>query len=478
MIPVLVGLLCVLDRGERVALSQATPGTTRSWPLFGGTLSRNMVNAVDKDMPTDWSIVEGKRKNIKWMAQLGNKAYGGPVIAGGKVFVGTNNASPRDPGVKGHKAVVMCFAEADGKFLWQALHDIPPDDIFKDAVPQGLCSTPAVDGNRLYYVTPGCELICAKTENGAGIWRLDMMKDLKVVPYHLGNCSPLVAGDLVYVVTSNGVDESGKIASPKAPSFIAVNKETGKVAWQSDLPGENIIEGQWSNPAYGIVNGKRQVIFPGGDGWIYAFEPQKGELIWKFNGNAGLGTVKDGKTLNYIVATPVIVDNKVYVGMGLYPEHPKATKFSHLLCIDMTKSGDVSPASLDAKAGGNGKSALVWAYGGMANPAPAKGRSVIFGRTMSTAAVHDGLVYIAEETGYLHCLDAKTGQKYWEHDFLSAVWGSPYWVDGKVYIGTEDGDIVIFAHGKEKKISRQVSMEETVHSTPVAVNGVLYVATR
>jgi len=370
----------------------------------------------------------------------------------------------------------MCFAEADGKFLWQAVHDIPPDDIFKDAVPQGLCSTPVVEGNRLYYVTPGCELICAATENGKKVWLLDMMKELKVVPYHLGNCSPLVAGDLVFAVTSNGVDESGKIASPKAPSFIAVNKKTGKVAWQSSLPGENIIEGQWSNPAYGMVNGNPQVVFPGGDGWIYAFEPKTGNLIWKFNGNAGLP--KGGNMLNYIVATPVIVDSKLYVGMGLYPEHPKATKFSHFLCIDMTKTGDVSPAGLDAKPVQNGKSALVWAYGGMANPAPAKGRSVLFGRTMSTAAVHDGLVYVAEETGYLHCLDAKTGQKYWDHDFLSPVWGSPYWVDGKVYIGTEDGDIVIFAHGKEKKIIRQVSMEETVHSTPVVVNGVLYVTTR
>jgi len=435
-----------------------------------------MVNAIDKDIPTDWSIAEGKRKNIKWVAQLGNKAYGGPVIAGGKIFVGTNNASPRDPAIKGHKAVVMCFAEADGKFLWQAVHDIPPDDIFKDAVPQGLCSTPVVEGNHLYYVTPGCELICAATENGKKVWLLDMMKELKVVPYHLGNCSPLVAGDLVFAVTSNGVDESGKIASPKAPSFIAVNKETGKVAWQSSLPGENIIEGQWSNPAYGVVNGKPQVIFPGGDGWIYAFEPKTGDLIWKFNGNAGLP--KGGNMLNYIVATPVIVANKLYVGMGLYPEHPKATKFSHFLCIDMTKSGDVSPAGLDAKPAANGTSALVWAYGGLANPAPPKGRSVVFGRTMSTAAVHDGLVYIAEETGYLHCLDAKTGQKYWDHDFLSAVWGSPYWVDNKVYIGTEDGDIVIFAHGKEKKIIRQVGMEETVHSTPVVVNGVLYVTTR
>jgi outer membrane protein assembly factor BamB len=433
-----------------------------------------MVNTVDKDMPTDWSIAEGKRKNIKWVAQLGNKVYGGPVISGGKVFVGTNNASPRDPAVKGQKAILMCFAEADGKFLWQAVHDIPPDDIFKDALPQGLCSTPAIDGDRLFYVTPGCELICADTANGKPAWRLDMMKELKVIPYHLGNCSPLVAGDLVFVVTSNGIDEAGKIPSPTAPSFIAVTKQTGKVAWQSDLPGPNIIEGQWSNPAYGVVNGKPQVVFPGGDGWIYAFQPKSGELIWRLNGNAGL---PKGDMLNYIVATPVIVENRVYLGMGLYPEHHKATKFSHFLCIDMTKKGDVSPASLDEKGVKDPKSALVWAYGGMANPPPPKGRRVVFGRTMSTAAIHDGLAYIAEETGYLHCLDAKTGKKYWDHDFLTAIWGSTYWVDNKVYIGTEDGDIVIFTHGKEKKIIRQVSMEETIHSTPVAVNGVLYVAT-
>ena len=113
----------------------------------------------------------------------------------------------------------------------------------------------------------------------------------------------------------------------------------------------------------------------------------------------------------------------------------------------------------------------------MANSPSPKGRSAIFGRTMSTAAIHDGLVYISEEAGYLHCLDAKTGQKYWDHDFLASVWGSPYWVDGKVYIGTEDGDIHIFAHGKQKNIIRKVEIDEPVRSTPVVANGVLYILT-
>src|SRR5262245_58692990 len=81
---------------------------------------------------------------------------------------------------------------------------------------------------------------------------------------------------------------------------------------------------------------------------------------------------------------------------------------------------------------------------------PAPGRNAkqtfIFGRSMSTVAVHDGLCYAAELDGYLHCLDAKTGQKYWTYDTKRAMWGSPYWVDGKVYLGTEDGDLFVFKH--------------------------------
>src|SRR5688500_12493535 len=77
------------------------------WPLFGGTPGRNMVNLVDKGIPTKWSIED--KDNIKWVAELGDKCYGGPVIASGKIVVGTNNRNPRDPSIKGSKSVVMCF---------------------------------------------------------------------------------------------------------------------------------------------------------------------------------------------------------------------------------------------------------------------------------------------------------------------------------------------------------------------------------
>src|SRR2546430_1250659 len=314
---------CEVDRSKLLAAGAEAKVVGKigsESPLFGGTPQRNMVNPLDKGIPTEWNVEDGKFKNVKWVAKLGNKAYGGPVIAGGHVYVGTNNADPRDRAVKDKKkAVLMCFNEADGAFLWQATHDIPADDIFDDVRTLGLLSTPAVNADRVYYVTPGGEVIAADAKPGKAAWSYDMRKELKVQPFHCCNCSPLVVGNRVFIVTGNGVDADGKVANPKAPSFIALDKDKGTLLWQSDLPGDRIIEGQWSNPAYAEVDGKGQVIFPGGDCWLYALEPDSGKLIWKFNCDPQRPKGADGDRLitNYMIATPVVHDNKVYIGLGV-----------------------------------------------------------------------------------------------------------------------------------------------------------------
>jgi outer membrane protein assembly factor BamB len=500
------------------------PSETHTWPLFGGSLSRNMVNTFEKNMPTEWSVEEGKEMNIKWSAELGSRAYGGPVVAGGKVFVGTNNETPRNPAIKGDKGIVMCFRESDGSFLWQSVNDKLESGLVNDWPREGICSTPFVEGKRVYFVSNRCEVVCADADgfkdgkndgvqdekykgptDADVIWHLDMMKDLDVFPHNLATSSPLIVGDTLFVVTSNGVDEGHiNVPSPKAPSFLAVNKNTGKVIWQDNTPsikivegpggaevqeaylqklqnrGEKIIHGQWSNPAYAVMNGKPMVVFPGGDGWVYGLEPDTGKHIWKFDCNPKTATYKlAGRgTRSEIIATPVIYDNKLYVGVGQDPEHGEGV--GHFWCVDITKTGDLSQDlvkdwnSDPVKTEPNPNSGVVWHFGG---PAKDYERDFYFGRTMSTAAIHDGLLYISELAGYLHCLDAKTGKKYWDHDLKSEIWGSPYWVDGKVYIGDESGDILIFEHGKEKKLLTTIEMHHGVKSTPVAVNGVLYVMT-
>jgi outer membrane protein assembly factor BamB len=485
-----IGLLgCAADDKEKGSQEEGGRG---SCPMYGGTIQRNMVNTTDKNIPDTWNVGEEKKdwKNVKWVIDLGSKAYGGPVIAGGKIFIGTNNDNPRDPKIRGDKGVMMCFRESDGKFLWQAVHDkLGNED--RDNPKQGVASTPAVDGNRLYYVSNRCELVCAdvegdpKTGKAKFIWTLDMRKALKVNPCYLANCSPLVIGDLVFILTSHGVDiKTHELDNPDAPSFLAVNKTTGEVAWKDSSPGKNIMEGQWSNPVAAEVKGVMQVVFPGGDGWLYSFEAKTGKLLWKFNCNPKASEFKPGGAgdRNYIVATPVIYEDKLYIGVGQDPTAGPAV--GHLWCVDITKAPknkdkDLSPVNdnFDPKAEVNKDSGLVWHRGGPIKPKPAKGREIAFSRTISTVAIHDGLVYASDVEGYLQCLDANTGELYWEHDLKGVVWASPYYVDGKVFLGNEGADMFIFKAGKAKKVLPKISMSGEILVPAVAVDGVLYVNT-
>jgi outer membrane protein assembly factor BamB len=225
----------------------ALPLISQDWPMWGGTAQRNMTSAM-KNLPEFWDVKNGK--NIKWKAPIGTTSYGNPVVADGKIFLGTNNGNPRNSEIEGDKGVLMCFRESDGKFLWQAVTDKLDSGWENDFPDEGVCSSPAVEGKRLYYVSNRGELICLDTEgfmDGKNdgsfqdevykgptdadiIWKLDMMKELGVYQHNMANSSPVIWEDLIFLETSNGRDGNDeKIPAPKAPSFIAVNKNTGKV---------------------------------------------------------------------------------------------------------------------------------------------------------------------------------------------------------------------------------------------------------
>src|SRR3990172_8398596 len=272
------------------AVSEKVTAEVNQW---GGSPDRNNV-AVGHNIPTEWKL--GKfnlrtgdwdptgSKNIKWVARLGSQTYGNPVVAGGKVFVGTNN---NGAWLKRYPAAVdlgclLAFDLKDGKFLWQHSSEKLPTGRVHDWPQQGICSAPLVEGDRLWFVTSRGEVRCVDTEgfhDGENhgtfkdeaastpdeadvVWDYDMMKEMGISQHNMCSCSVTDAGNLLFVNTSNGVDvEHNYIPAPEAPSFFVMDKNTANVLWTDRSPGLNILHGQWSSPTYGVLGGVPQLLF-------------------------------------------------------------------------------------------------------------------------------------------------------------------------------------------------------------------------
>ncbi len=494
---------------------KATVGgmTSGDWSMWGGSPSRNMVNLTTGiNLDFEPAEVASEGKNVLWTAPLGSQTYGNPIVAGGKVFVGTNNGNEYREKHKGDRGCVVCFDEKDGKFLWQLTREKLPEGRVNDWPEQGICSTPIIENGLMYVATNRCELMCIDVEgfrdgenNGPFkdevdteefdadiVWSLDMIDELGVFPHNLATSSPVIHGDLIMLVTSNGVDEAHlEVPSPRAPCFIAVNKKTGELVWEDNSPAldskapapfDNILHGQWGSPALGEIDGKMQAFMPGGDGVLYSYDVETGELVWWFDLNPKDSAWELGGrgTRNAIISTPVFVDNSVLLAVGQDPEHGEGV--GHLYRIDATKKGDVSTQIADGDGWkANPNSGEIWEVGGVDDEKgtiTGEKNGLLFRRTISTVAVADGLVYAPDLSGFLHCIDFKTGRKNWVFDTFAAVWGSPMVVDGHVLMGDEDGEMVILKAGDKLEELATKTFNSSIYSTPTIANGVMYVSDR
>jgi len=508
------------------------------WPQWGGTSLRN--NAPHgKNIPTDWIVPDlsepyppkgFQSKNVKWSAPLGSQSYGSPVVAGGKVYVGTNNGFahlkrvPRDVDA----SCLICFDEQTGRFLWQHTSLKLPAGRVQDWPMMGHHSVPLLDGDRLWFVTNRSEIVCLDAagfddgENdgpfkdeefvGAGeadvVWKFDLMKQLGVVPHERSVCSLTCVGDILLCITSNGPDGGEiNIPAPTAPSFVAIHRTTAEVIWTDNTPGPHLMNGQWSSPTFAVLGGKPQVLMAGGDGWLYSFDPRgdgqgKSKLWWKFDGNRKQAKfILGGRgNFNEIVAPPVVYDNKIYIAMGQDPEHGEGS--GRLWCLDPTKSfdgGDVSvehvvtadglpaPFRRGKLAPGeqvvpNPNSAEIWHYDGFDLNGDGKlAWEEEMHRTCSPVVVKDDLLYLPDLSGLMNCLDAQTGRLHWTHDLLAAINGwniGALIVDGKVFVGGEEGKIFVFALDKKKRLLNEVEHSDAMYTTPIVANDVLFIATK
>ena len=420
--------------------------------------------------PVDWDTTTGR--NIVWSVELGNEVYGSPVIAGDVVYVGADNTRKFNPAFRQDSGVLVALRVKDGAFLWQ---DVAPrvERGLREFLLPSTTSVPYVEGDRLYYVTAECQLRSLDTkgfgdgkndgpyqeevfkDNAAAdiIWQLDMPA-LGVFPHEACNSEVLPLGDLLMVSTSNGQNEGHtRVPSPRAPSLIAVNKHSGELVWRAIGPGAQVLHGDWSSPVAASVNGRIQVLHGGGDGVLRAYDAASGQEVWQFDGNP-----KDARWLpragvfsrSSIIASPVFADGRVFIAMGQSPGHFNAPSF--IYAISPNGRGDVT------------KSGLLWTS-----------REV--GRVVGTPLVKDGLLYVGDLGGTVHCLDAATGAHLWKHETNDAIWGCFLIAGDRLYVGNAEGLMTVLRTGRRKELLGQIEMDAPLYSRPAAVGDVLYLAT-
>lgn len=524
--------MMILCTGTVLAAGAVSGG---DWPEWCGQASRNMAATSDQRLP-DWAACAvdnaagemdlSATKNVNWVAKLGHLTTGSPVVSRGKVLIGTTWED-------GKQACFLCLDETTGRRLGAFICPRPRRG---DLENWAISSTPTVDGDRLYFVSPHQEVMCidlnvllgsggqregedqlpsAKTDRTlveqislrSILWRYDLLEKLKAYYHHTASSSVLVHGDYVYVCTGNGRSwVPGRIPfSPLTPSLVVFHKVTGQlVARDDEQLGEQLYRGQYSSPSLGLVNGRVQIVFATGSGVCYAFEPVdpavsvvpdrwmttslRGPIVYfidvegkdtgglsaaeyarsidllanlpkpalplefRFSRNVPATTPVDSiptatvpdvpvlkkiwscdcippdyKQLPFyprqikgdgrghpcdIIGTPVCWNNRVYVAIGGDPNHGGRDSRGSVVCIDATRTGDLTE---------QGK---LWSYNGL-------------NQSVSTVAVADGLVFVADTAHTVHCLDADSGACYWTHATRKGAtcFSSPLVADGKVYLG-------------------------------------------
>lgn len=491
-------------------------------PQWGEAWTRNQVSK-ERNLPAEFDPRSGK--NVRWRARLGTETHSTPIIAGGRVYIGTNNREPRDPKHQGDRGVIMCFRESSGEWLWQLVVPKRAEDPYFDWPHCGIPSSVTVEGNRVYTTTNRGEVLCLdagglsdgnegpfrdegwhmtpdpglagnpspvagaeiqprRRANPAAksahllqpgptdadiVWVFDMIEDAGIWPHDGAHSSILIRGNHLYLNTATGVDNTHKrIRTPDAPSLIVLDKRTGRyLAREREGIAPSIFHNTWSAPAMARIGGRDRILFCGGNGIVYAFEPLDREPVpgevatlkklWqfdidptapktevhRFNQNRSEGP-------STIFAMPVIHQGRLYVAGGGDTWWGKNE--SWLFCIDPSGSGDVTRQN------------LIW-------------RAPLGYHVMSTPAVAEGLVFIADTTRTVHCFDAETGAPLWKHEAKGDFWGSPLVADGKVYIGSRRGDFWIFKASRDKEILSQIDLGAPMSATPTAARGTLYVAT-
>jgi len=416
-----------------VAFVQAQSSTQAHWPQWRGPFFNGLARG---DAPTDWNDT----KNIKWKANIPGRGFSTPVIWGDRIFLttavptGKPAAQPtvtdqasttrRGPGDTGPQAEqrfdVLCLDRRTGKLLWQKTAKVAvPHEGYHRVYGSFASNSPSTDG-RYVYVSFGSRGIFCYDFNGKLIWEKDLGVQMKMRLAFGEGSAPLLMADRLIAVFDH---ESGSF-------IVALDKRTGKELWRVTRD-----EGSsWSTPL-AIEHGGRTQVVVAATKRVRSYDSKNGNLLWEA---AGLGA--------NVIPMPVYSDGLVYVMSGY--------RDPRLMAVKLGKEGDLTNSD-----------AIVW--------------NQTRGLAYTTSPVlHENKLYVATDNGMLSAFNAVTGEPFYAQVRLPgsySVKASPVAANGKLYLATENEDVVVLKLGEKFEVLATNKLTDQVFiSTPVIADGEIF----
>lgn len=414
-----------------VSAGEPWDAASMDWPFWRGPEMNGISR--ERNIPVEWDSDEVGQNNLVWKREdLASRST--PIVMDGLLYTMVRD----QPGTINEGEKVVCVDAATGETKWESqfnvyLSDVPDtrvgwscvvgDPVSKKVFALGVCG---------YFQ-------CLDAKTGKTLWSHSLSEEYGLLSTYGGRTNmPITYKNLVII--SSVIIGWGDMAKP-AHRFMAFDQRNGEMVW---FNGTRLLpyDTTYSSPVLTTFDGEPAMVFASGDGGVHAFQPETGKTIWTYN--------VSGRGIN---TSPIIAGNKVICGHS--EENRDSTKMGALFCLDGTKKGDITATG------------EAW-----------RNTEMFVGK--SSPLVIDGVIYAAEDTGTLLCVDLKSGKLLDSIRLGGPMRSSPLYVDGKIYLMTENGRWWVWevqGKGKLKTLARARMRAGESHGSPIVSHGRMYIPT-
>lgn len=406
-----------------------------NWPQWRGPNSNGSATGV-RNLPVTWTQTEG----VLWRTKMPSWSAATPIVWNDTIFVtsaeegflrlgerGSAGAGKREP----DKIFLLAVNRKDGSIKWRNEIDTG-NRLYRKQ--NSASPSPITDGQHVWIMT-GNGKLTAFTMDGKQFWKRDIQADYGAFGLNHGYAStPLLHKDRLYVQVLHGMKTDD-------PSYVfAADKNTGKTIWKVERPTDAKSESpdNYATPQIATVDGKPQLVISGAD-YVTGHDLASGKELWRIG-----GFNPTDNSFNRTIASSVVIGGNVFT---------TSTRGRPFIAFKAGGSGDIT-----------GKREL-WKNN--------------LGADVPTPATDGKYIYVLNDIGIMHCLEAETGKPVYEGKRIEngTYSSSPLLADGKIYCISEDGTTTVVKAGPEFEVLGVNKLDSHTLASPVAVDNQLFIRT-